>query len=127
GWTTSYVGVRHARRGDIPNWEFLFRPVRHLIQSMARQHRPFADPARAQVWFEWRRTGLGLPISTGVVLPFLLLFLGIGKDGGFPPTQTLLGALLVPVFLAGLAGTAVSGKHPWVKDYYGVAPSTATL
>ena len=35
--------------------------------------------------------------------------------------------LAVPVFVAGLAGTTVSGKNPWVKDYYGVAPSTATL
>ena len=31
------------------------------------------------------------------------------------------------MFFAGLVGTVVSGNHPWVKDYYGVPPSTATL
>ena len=64
---------------------------------------------------------------TGVVLPFVLVPLIFGQNDAIPTWRTLLGALTVPVLLAGLAGTTVSGKHAWVKDYYGVAPSTATL
>jgi hypothetical protein len=126
-WMVGYIGVRHARRGDLPNWEGLFRLFNHLGQWQPRRRRPFASAARAQVWFEWRRTGLSLPVLTGVTLPFVLLPLLFGKNDVIPAPRTVLGALIVPVLFAGLAGTTVSGNHPWVKDYYGVAPFTATL
>jgi hypothetical protein len=126
-WTIGYVGVRHARRGDAPNWEGLFEPFRRLAGWLPYHRRPFASVASAQTWFEWRRSGNSLPFMTGLILPFVLLFLAFGVNDLIPTAQTLLSALAVPVFVAGIAGTTVSGKNPWVKDYYGVAPSTATL
>jgi hypothetical protein len=64
---------------------------------------------------------------TALVLPVALFPLFLGKNDVLPTSNTLLGELAIPVVLAGLAGLTVSGRHPWVKDYYGVAPFTATL
>src|SRR5262249_9666374 len=65
-----YVGVRHARRGDIPDWGRLVPPLRRIQRGLPRRRAAFAAAAQAQVWFEWRRSGLTLPLLTGVVLPF---------------------------------------------------------
>jgi hypothetical protein len=127
-WTVGYVGIRYARRGDVPNWEGMFRPLRQLVRRLPGRVAPgFASAGAAQAWFEFRRTGKSLPIMTALVLPFVLLFLCFGANPVIPTAQTLISALLLPLFLAGMAGTMVSGKNPWVKDYYGVAPFTATL
>jgi len=122
-WLVAYAGVRKARCGDIPNWEGVFRRSTRLPRTQRR----FASPMRTQVWFEWRRTGKALPLMTVLVLPFVLVPLLLGKNNVIPTARTLLGVLTVPVLLAGIAGTTVGGRNPWVKDYYGVAPFTATL
>jgi hypothetical protein len=130
GWGLGYAGVRHGRRGDVPNWDGILHPLRQLVRGMPRRRQvawQFASAGAAQTWFEFRRTGKSLPIMTALVLPFVLLFLGFGANPVIPTAQTLVSALLLPVFLAGMAGTMVSSKNPWVKDYYGVAPFTATL
>jgi hypothetical protein len=127
GWTVGFIGVKYARRGAIPDWSLLARPWHFLRLGSPRRLSPFANADRAHVWFEWRRNGRGLPILTAVILPFVLLPLLFGKNDAIPTERTLLGALVIPVFLAGLAGTTVSGSNPWAKDYYGIAPSTATL
>jgi hypothetical protein len=124
GWAVGLVGVRRARRGDVPNWEGLFAPLGRLRRRLRRQ--PFASAARAQAWFEWRRNGLSLPVGTALLVPFLFLPLAFETHGAFPTANVVFGALGVPVFLAGLAGTTVSKGNPWVKDYYGVSPFTAT-
>jgi hypothetical protein len=127
GSAVAYAGVRRARYGDVPNWEALFEPWRRLGRRLPRRRQPFASAARAQTWFEWRRSGSSLPLMTGVLLPFGLLFLALPKNEEISMAQVLLSALFLPLFLAGFGGTTVSGKNPWVKDYYGVALSTATL
>ncbi len=64
---------------------------------------------------------------TGLLLPFVLLFLAFNVYGIISPAQTVLAALAIPVFVAGMAGVSVSVRNPWVKDHYCVAASTATL
>jgi len=127
-WVGAYEGVRRARRGDVPNWTTLLRPLSWPTQLLPRRSSPFGSAIGAQVWFEWRRTGNSLPIMTALVLPVVLLPLALlGKNDAIPTSVTLVTTLLLPVFFAGLAGTTVSGNHPWVKDYYGVPAFTATL
>jgi hypothetical protein len=127
GWTLGYLGVRQGRRGDAPDWEGLFEPLRRLVRRLPRRLRPFTSAAWAQTWFEWRRTGKSLPFMTGLLLPVVLLYLAFDFHDAFPPAQTVLSALAIPVFVAGMAGTPVGGRNPWVKDHYCVAASTATL
>jgi hypothetical protein len=127
-WVGAYRGVRRARHGDVPNWATLFRPLCWPAQLLPGRSRPFGSATGAQIWFEWRRTGNSLPIMTALVLPVVLLPLVLlGKNDAIPISGTLVTTLLLPVFFAGIAGTTVSGKHPWVKDYYGVPAFTATL
>jgi hypothetical protein len=64
---------------------------------------------------------------TGMVLPVALLPLLFGKNDVLPTAQTLLSALAIPVFLAGVSGTATSGNHPWIKDPFCLPPFLATL
>jgi hypothetical protein len=123
-WGVGLVGLRRARRGDVPNWGGLFTPLGLLARRQRRQ--PFASAAQAQAWFEWRRHGVSLPLATGMLLPFALLPLAFETHGAFPTANVVLGVLGVPVFMASLAGTTVSKSNPWVKDYYGVGPFTAT-
>ena len=127
GWLVGYAGVRQGRRGEEPNWDWAVRWLRFLAFWRTGRREPFPSAASAQVWFEWRRVGLALPTMTVVVMPFVLLPLLFGQNDAIPTWRTLLGALGVPVLLAGLAGTTVSGKNAWVKDYYGVSPFTAGL
>ena len=127
GWVSAYEGVRRARRGDVPNWDNLFRWARRLVQWLPQRRAPFASAPVAQVWFEWRRAGRSLPAMTALVLPVALFPLFLAKNEILTTSNILLGALAFPLFLAGFAGSTVSGRHPWVKDYYGVPPFTATL
>jgi hypothetical protein len=56
------VGVARARRGDGPYWTWPGWSAWLRWTSKERARLPFASPLRAQVWFEWRRVGVGFPV-----------------------------------------------------------------
>src|SRR6185295_813399 len=60
-YLTARFAVARARRGDVPDWRGL--PARPAAIADARPPRRdhFPSPARAQLWFEWRRHGRSLP------------------------------------------------------------------
>ena len=98
--------VARARRGDVPDWlEARLGRVADLP--------PFASPARAQFWFEWRRHGWSLPALVGILLPFelALLFIPYG-----PQALVLVAALFTPPFMALFAAATVrkSGLTPFI-------------
>ena len=94
-WRVAYVGVRNARRGDVPDWHGS-SGLRQLADWLPRRRRPFASAARAQVWFEWRRNGNSLPVMTAAVLPFMLLPLVLVSTMRSRSGMTLLCALGFP-------------------------------
>jgi hypothetical protein len=61
-YLTAIYGVSRARRGDVPSWNWPGWPAWLRWTSATTVGRPFVSPARAQLWFEWRRWGLGLPL-----------------------------------------------------------------
>jgi hypothetical protein len=126
-WTMSYAGVRHARRGDVPNWDGILWPLRQIARWRPQRRQSFASDARAQVWFEWRLTGKTLPIMTGLMLPLSLLLLFLDKIEVGMTAQSLLCTLAVPVLLAGTAGWLGSRHNRWVKERSGMMPFIATL
>ncbi|HEV8125016.1 MAG TPA: hypothetical protein VGP80_12265 [Gemmatimonadales bacterium] len=124
-YLTARFAVARARRGDIPDW----RGMRARPAAIAQVSQPghFPSPARAQLWFEWRRHGRTLPALVALLLPFELAFLFLVRHD--PPVlifETLLVVLLTPPFMATFAATMVSRANPHARDSYGVTPFDAT-
>lgn len=126
-YCAAVAGLARARRGDGPEWRFprFSRAVPSGFDPAApraRRQRPFASPAHAQLWLEWRRNGIALPLfvaGVGVLLTLPLLWLRdltpMGTNGALPApalqdlelnlwVKLQEGALLWPVVLAAIAG-----------------------
>ncbi|MCA1826514.1 MAG: hypothetical protein LC689_06190 [Myxococcales bacterium] len=89
-YVAARFAVARARRGEVPDWL-------GARAGRATDLPVFASPARAQLWFEWRRHGWSLPVLVGIVLPFELALLFI-PDG--PRGLVVLGVLFTPTFMA---------------------------
>lgn len=117
-YLVAWYAVARARRGDVPDWRAsvasgfsLTRPIANVVPH-ARA--PLLSPARAQVWFEWRRHGRTLPALVGIVVPVELLLLFIpGNDTAPIVFEILFIALITPPFLAAFAAAALSTSTPF--------------
>src|SRR5438552_3086 len=116
------VAVARARRGDVPDWRGVFARA----QSRPQAPRPFASPARAQAWFEWRRHGRSLPALVGLLLPFELALLWLAKDAPAFVFEIVFLALITPPIMAASTAWTVSQPNPPAHDSYGVPPFIAT-
>jgi hypothetical protein len=73
-YLTAVYGVSRARRGDVPRWEWPGWPMWLRWTSAQTIGSSFASPARAQLWYEWRRHGLSFPlVMAGTALLWLPL------------------------------------------------------
>src|SRR5712692_5529686 len=86
----------------------------------------FPSPARAQVWFEWRRHGRSLPALVGLLLPFELALLWFANDAPAFVFEVLFIVLITPPFMAAFTAWTVSKPNPHVRDSWGVPPFIAT-
>ncbi|MBW3622216.1 MAG: hypothetical protein KY468_02270 [Armatimonadetes bacterium] len=142
----AYAGIARARRGETFPWAG-FTPSasakketlrRSLPSAFPAFHppRPFASPAQAQLWMEWRRNGWNLPLAVGMTclllsLPFFL-DLGVGDRGLEPAPSWLpddfsslrvsfmyripLVALILPVVYAWIVGCGLRKSDTRRKD-----------
>ncbi len=127
GWLVGYIGVQQGRCGNVPNWEAILQPLWHLVGRWPQRRSPFASPACAQVWFEWRLSGWSLPFFTFNLLIVSLTPLYLGPNDIISTAHTLLAALLIPVILGSLFGAQGGGFNPGVKGRIGLGPFSATL
>src|SRR5712692_6657072 len=118
--------VARARRGDVPDWRRLFTPLGQIADVLTRRRQHFPSPARAQVWFEWRRHGRSLPALVGLLLPFELALLWFANDAPAFVFEVLFIVLITPPFMAAFTAWTVSKPNPHVRDYWGVPPFIAT-
>ncbi|RPJ39756.1 MAG: hypothetical protein EHM35_01525 [Planctomycetaceae bacterium] len=119
--------VARARRGDVPDWWGMFARLGPIGHALPRRRDHLPSPARAQMWFEWRRHGRSLPVWVGILLPFeLALLLVPGNDTPTLTFYTLLVGLLTPPFMAAFAAATVRKSNSSVSDSYGVTPFIAT-
>src|SRR5216117_285126 len=118
--------VARARRGDVPDWRGMFATVGNVADVLTRRRDHFPSPARAQVWFEWRRHGWSLPALVGLLLPFELALLWLAKDAPAFVFEILFLALITPPFMAACTAWTVSQPNPQGRDSYGVPPFIAT-
>jgi hypothetical protein len=117
--------VARARCGDVPDWRRLFTPLGQIADVLTRRL-DFPSPARAQVWFEWRRHGRSLPAMVGILLPFELALLFVFSETPAIVFETLLGVLLTPPFMAAFVAATVGKSNQPGSDSYGVTPFIAT-
>lgn len=119
--------VGRARRGDVPDWRGLVARLGQIADALQHRRGDLSSPARAQMWFEWRRHGRSLPAVVGILLPFELALLFVARnDTPRLVFYTLLGVLFTPPFMAGFAATTVSQSSPHARDSWGLAPFDAT-
>lgn len=116
--------VARARRGVVPDWSIFSRARATRAGDIGSA---FASPARAQLWFEWRRHGRSLPALVALVLPFELLLFFVGGYGSksFVYWVTVM-ILATPMVLAAFAATTISKANPFAREAYGVSPFLAT-
>jgi hypothetical protein len=77
----------------------------------------FASPAAAQFWFEWRCSGLVLPVLVGGVLVAVIAPLSwFAQDDASGSLRLLLGTLATPVILAIPVGMAFARPSFWSED-----------
>ena len=123
-YLTARYAVARARRGVVPVWR-----VRAVVPSAASAiskegRTPFASPAHAQAWFEWKRHGRALPVWVAIVLPFLLLILWTAGTSTTLVVVTLLAALVTPMVMALFSGVTVA-RSGNTSDWFGLPPFCA--
>ena len=104
-----YGGERAARRGE--------SRFGGIASSAPASRRPFASAAAAHVWFEWRSSGMALPVIVGaVLLVFVLPMSWIARGSAEDTVRLLLVALAMPIVLAVPVGIAASKPTFWSED-----------
>ena len=92
-----------------------------LIASAAgvwpRHRMPFASPVAAQFWFEWRSSGLVLPMLVGSVLAAVIApFSWFAREDAGGAFRLLVGTLATPIMLAIPVGMAFVRPTFWSED-----------
>jgi hypothetical protein len=109
-YVVAVTGVARARRGDQPDRQWLVAWVRNVADRFSLRGEDFGSRSRAQVWFEWRRCGLGLPIVVGLMILFLAILITVGRHNPRlspnSPMRSPILLLIVPLFAASAAGGA---------------------
>ena len=88
-----------------------------IAEASPTRRRLFATPAAAHFWFEWRCSGIVLPVLVGGVVVVVIAPMSwvMQRDGG-DTLRLLLGALATPVVLALPVGAAFSKPTFWSED-----------
>ena len=85
--------------------------------TLPRHQTPFASPAAAQFWFEWRCSGLVLPVLVGGALVGVVApFSWVSRGDASGSLQLLLGTLATPIVLAIPVGMAFARPTFWSED-----------
>ncbi len=76
GWASSFWAAKAMRGGRTPDldWERLpgVESIRAWLRTRSAPDAFFASPFRAQLWFEWRRSGRWVPIAAAIALALTL-------------------------------------------------------
>jgi len=118
--------VARARRGEVPDWRWIFTRLGQIVGALTRRRSYFPSPASAQSWIEWRQYGRTLPALVAMVVPVELTLLFIpGNNTSGIVLYILAVVLLTPPFMAGFAAAAMSKANP---SFISTRPlSSATL
>jgi hypothetical protein len=125
GLVAARAGVGRARRGAVGSWGWLSR----VGASLDRRPAPragFGSAGRALAWYERRRHGLAFPLMVAALVPLCLMSFFLEEITPPIMARNLGLALVIPVFLAGMAGGQVGRTNAWVREHYGLSSFAAT-
>jgi hypothetical protein len=112
-YLAAVAAVAHARRGAAPVGIPAWLPALPALRLATR--RPFASPALAQLWLEWRRNGTLLPLVLGGWTLFYACL--IPFSGRSANTNVLLFNLLVMTpLLSPLVGCVLGKPDVWSRQ-----------
>jgi hypothetical protein len=133
-WAIAQVVVGRQRRGELIRWSELLPAAfrRHepsgdahagrtvlerLSDLLARRRGSMRTPAQAQCWFEWRRHGSLLPLTTGAVLVLIMA----PAPFSAPLSAEITGIALcwmiaLPLLLAFVLGKGFGKADLWSKE-----------
>jgi pimeloyl-ACP methyl ester carboxylesterase len=116
-YLTALSVVDRQRHGGIRGWVWWRARWRRVGDALPRRTSPFASPARAAAWIEWRRNGAVLPVCVALTM---LLIVGpiswINGNGPATTIRTLAWIIVLPIGLAGFVGQGFSKPDFWSGD-----------
>ncbi|MDB4906758.1 MAG: hypothetical protein JWO05_1542 [Gemmatimonadetes bacterium] len=124
-WLCARAAVTRARCGYVPDWSGALGPTQVHGAALTKAG-GFRSPARAQLWFEWKRFGRSLPVLTGILLPVELLLLFAAGTSAALVFAILLGVLVTPPIVATFVAAAARRGDAPGADAHGLPPFTAT-
>jgi hypothetical protein len=111
------IGVERDRRGAWQGWTG--KLLEHLCDLIPRRSGTFESPARAQLWFEWRRKGFFLVLAFALPMALSMCLFPLGAALYLLPVETLF-HFSYPFFLmimfAGIIGGAVAKSDMWTSE-----------
>jgi len=113
----AWIYIDRQRSGGAAGRGWIRLISEELADRLPRWNRPFRSPAGAQLWFEWRRNGLLLPMFIGGLLAFVIgpLSWYLRNEPG-AALRILATTLAMPIILALPVGKAFSKPDLWSSD-----------
>jgi len=109
--------VAHVRDGDDRRALQLESLFGWIAEATAGRGRAFENPAAAQFWFEWRSSGMVLPIVVAVQMLAAILPMSWSRRNSADDTfYILLAALAAPILMAVPIGLASSKPTFWSEE-----------
>ena len=116
-FVVAWAHVARVRAGGGRSRVRLESVVGRIADALPTGQKPFSSAAAAQFWFEWRGSGIVLPVLVGgVVLLVIAPISALASNDARYTAWLLIAALATPIVLAIPVGVAFSKPTFWSED-----------
>jgi hypothetical protein len=113
----TWIHVSRQRFGGGAAPDYFTGVVTRILDALPLREKTFDSPAAAQMWFEWRRSGLVLPLLTsGLLIAVIGPFSWFNRGEPGSTFRILVMVLAMPVLLAWPIGKGFSKPDFWSQD-----------
>jgi hypothetical protein len=109
--------VARLRAGGVRRLRLLDAVLTGVADALPSRRSTFASPAAAQFWFEWRTSGLALPVLVaGVIVVVIAPLSWLMRGAASETVRLLVGTLATPIIFAIPVGMAFAKPTFWSED-----------